>query len=70
MLTEKMTIPGMGFNGLFQDTEGNVFGIIEVTMIYIIQIFNSPLKEVWKAWTEPESSNEMVGSKELHSTSC
>jgi uncharacterized protein len=24
MLTEKMTIPGMGFNGLFQDTEGNV----------------------------------------------
>jgi len=55
MLTDKMIIPGMGFNGLFQDTEGNVFGIIEITMIFITQIFNSPLSDVWKAWTEPES---------------
>ena len=27
MLTDKMAIPGMGFNGLFKDTEGNVSGI-------------------------------------------
>ncbi len=63
MLTEKMTIPGMGFNGLFQDTEGNVFGIIEVTMIFIVQIFNSPLKDVWRAWTEPESIKKWWGPK-------
>ncbi len=44
MLTEKMTIPGMGFNGLFQDTEGNVFGIIEITMIYIITNFQFTIK--------------------------
>ena len=29
MLTEKMEVPGMGFTGSFQDTEGNIFGIIE-----------------------------------------
>ncbi len=63
MLTEKMTIPGMGFNGLFQDTEGNVFGIIEITMIYIIKTFNSPIKDVWKAWTEPESVKNWWGPK-------
>lgn len=63
MLTEKMTIPGMGFNGLFQDTEGNVFGIIEITMLYITHIFNSPLNEVWKAWTEPKSVMKWWGPK-------
>jgi uncharacterized protein YndB with AHSA1/START domain len=55
MLTDKMPIQGMGFNALFQDTEGNEFGMIEVTMIYFIQIFDSPISKVWKAWTEPES---------------
>jgi uncharacterized protein YndB with AHSA1/START domain/predicted enzyme related to lactoylglutathione lyase len=63
MLTEKMAIPGMGFNGLFQDTEGNISGIIEITMLYIIQIFDSPLSKVWKAWTEPESVKEWWGPK-------
>ena len=63
MLTEKMTIPGMGFNGLFQDTEGNVFGIIEITMVYINQIIDSPLSKVWKAWTEPESVMKWWGPK-------
>jgi predicted enzyme related to lactoylglutathione lyase len=29
MLTEKMTIPGQGTMGSFQDTEGNVFVIME-----------------------------------------
>ena len=53
MLTDKMPIPGMGFNALFQDTEGNEFGMIEITMIYTTQIFNAPLSKVWKAWTEP-----------------
>ncbi len=28
-LSEKMTVPNMGFTGSFQDTEGNIFGIIE-----------------------------------------
>ena len=55
MLTEKMPIQGMGFNALFQDTEGNEFGMIEITMIYITQIFNAPVSKVWKAWTEPDS---------------
>jgi len=65
MLTEKMTIPGMGFNGLFQDTEGNIFGIIEVTMIFIVKVFNSPLKDVWRAWTEPESIKKWWGPKDF-----
>ncbi len=30
MLTEKMTIPGTGFTGAFQDSEGNIMGIIEI----------------------------------------
>ncbi len=63
MLTEKMTIPGMGFNGLFQDTEGNVFGIIEITMLFITHIFDSPLNEMWKAWTKPESVMKWWGPK-------
>ena len=63
MLTEKMTIPGMGFNGLFEDTEGNVSGIIEITMLYIIQIFDSPVSKVWNAWTEPESVKEWWGPR-------
>ena len=29
MLSEKLEVPGMGFTGSFQGTEGNVFGIIE-----------------------------------------
>ena len=32
MLTEKMIIPGIGFTGSFQDTEGNVLAIIEPNM--------------------------------------
>lgn len=32
MLTEKMEIPNMGFMGSFQDTEGNIFAIMEPTM--------------------------------------
>ena len=44
MLTGKMPIPDMGFNALFQDT-GNIFGMIEITMIYITQIFNAPLNK-------------------------
>ncbi len=63
MLTEKMTIPGMGFNGLFKDTEGNEFGIIEITMIYVTQIFDAPLSKVWKAWTEPERVMKWWGPK-------
>ncbi len=63
MLTEKMPIPGMGFNGLFKDTEGNVSGIIEITMIYITQIFDSPLSDVWKAWTESERIKKWWGPK-------
>jgi uncharacterized protein len=30
MLTEKMTVPGVGYTGSFQDPEGNIFGIIEM----------------------------------------
>jgi uncharacterized protein len=29
MITEKREVPGMGFNGLFRDSEGNILGIIE-----------------------------------------
>jgi predicted enzyme related to lactoylglutathione lyase len=29
MLTEKLEIPNMGFMGSFQDTEGNIFAIME-----------------------------------------
>lgn len=65
MLTEKMTIPGMGFNGLFQDTEGNVMGIIEVTMLYITRIFNASPEKVWEAWTDPESIKEWWGPKDF-----
>jgi len=32
MLTEKMEISNMGFTGSFQDTEGNIFAIIEPKM--------------------------------------
>jgi len=32
MLTEKMTVPGVGYTGSFQDTEGNILGIIEPKM--------------------------------------
>lgn len=63
MLTEKMLIPGMGFNGMFKDTEGNEFGIIEITAIYMTYIFDSPLNEVWKAWTEPETIKKWWGPK-------
>lgn len=34
MLTEKMTIPGIGYNGTFQDPEGNILGILETSMEY------------------------------------
>ena len=63
MLTEKMPITGMGFNGLFQDTEGNEFGIIEITTIYLAPIFNAPLNKVWEAWTKPESMMKWWGPK-------
>jgi uncharacterized protein YndB with AHSA1/START domain/predicted enzyme related to lactoylglutathione lyase len=63
MLTDKMQIQGMGYNSLFQDTEGNEFGMIEVTMIYITQIFDTSLDKVWKAWTEPESVMKWWGPK-------
>jgi len=65
MLTEKMPIPGMGFNGLFQDTEGNVLGIIEITMIFITRTFNAPKDEVWKAWTDQESVKHWWGPKDF-----
>jgi uncharacterized protein YndB with AHSA1/START domain/predicted enzyme related to lactoylglutathione lyase len=65
MLTEKMEIPGMGFTGQFQDTEGNIMGIIEITMIYITRTFNAPPEEVWKAWTDPESVKYWWGPKEF-----
>lgn len=55
MLSEKMTIPDMGYTGSFQDTEGNIMGIMEITMLYITRIFDAPLKKVWKAWTDPEN---------------
>ena len=32
MLTEKMGIPGIGYTGTFQDTEGNIFLIVEFKM--------------------------------------
>ena len=35
--------------------------MIEITMIYTTQIFNAPLNEVWKAWTEPESVKKWWG---------
>lgn len=63
MLTDKMPIPDMGFTGLFQDTEGNVMGIIEITMLYMTRIFDSPVEEVWKAWTEPDSIMKWWGPK-------
>lgn len=65
MLTEKMDIPGMGFNGFFQDTEGNVMGIIEITMLYITKIFSSPPEKVWKAWTDPERVKTWWGPKDF-----
>lgn len=34
MLSEKMTIPGIGYNGTFQDPEGNILGILEISMEY------------------------------------
>ncbi|MCE5213134.1 MAG: VOC family protein [Methanobacterium sp.] len=30
MLTSKMTVPNTGYTGVFQDTEGNIMGIIEI----------------------------------------
>lgn len=30
ILQEKQTIPGVGYIALFQDTEGNIFGIIQM----------------------------------------
>lgn len=32
MLSKKMKVPKMGYMGIFQDTEGNVFSIIEAKM--------------------------------------
>ena len=32
MLTEKMEIPMMGYTGSFQDSEGNIFAILEPKM--------------------------------------
>lgn len=68
MLTEKMTIPDMGYTGSFQDTEGNILGIIEVTMLYLTRTFCAPLEKVWKAWTEPEAIKEWWGPREYTST--
>jgi uncharacterized protein YndB with AHSA1/START domain len=65
MVTEKMEIPGMGFTGLFQDTEGNIMGIIEITMIFITRVFNTPPEKVWKAWTEPENVKHWWGPKDF-----
>lgn len=64
MLTEKMPIPGMGFNGLFQDTEGNVLGIIEITMIYITRHFDAAPEDVWEAWTDPEHVKKWLAPKD------
>lgn len=61
MLTDKMEIPGMGFTGLFKDTEGNIMGIIEITMLLITRVFNAPPEEVWKVWTEPEAVKQWFG---------
>lgn len=63
MLTDKYSIPGMGYTGLFQDTEGNVMGIIEITMLYITKAFNARRSELWKAWTEPESVTKWWGPR-------
>lgn len=63
MLTGKMSIPGMGYNGLFQDIEGNIFGIIEVTMVYITRIFDASLEDVWNAWTKPDHVKKWFGPK-------
>jgi uncharacterized protein YndB with AHSA1/START domain len=63
MLTEKMTIPDMGFTGSFQDTEGNVMAIIEITMLFITRTFHAPLGKVWAAWTDPESIKKWWGPK-------
>lgn len=65
MLTDKMTIPGMGYTGSFQDTEGNILGIIEITMLYITRIFNAPPEKIWKVWTEPESIKHWWGPKDF-----
>jgi uncharacterized protein YndB with AHSA1/START domain len=65
MLTDKMEIPGMGFTGLFQDTEGNIMGIIEITMIFITRVFNAPPGEVWKVWTEPDAFKEWFGPQDF-----
>ena len=34
-------------------------------MMYITQIFDSPLNKVWKAWTEPESVKKWWGPKDF-----
>ena len=31
MLSKKLEVPELGFTGMFQDTEGNILGIIEYT---------------------------------------
>ena len=64
MLTEKMAIPDMGYTGSFQDTEGNVMAIIEVTMLFITRTFDAPLEKVWDAWTNPETLKKWWGPKE------
>ncbi|CEL24527.1 SRPBCC domain-containing protein [Methanobacterium formicicum] len=63
MLTEKMTIPDMGYTGSFQDTEGNVMGIIEVTLLFIIRTFPASLEKVWEAWTDPETIKKWWGPR-------
>ncbi len=65
MLTGKMTIPDMGYTGSFQDTEGNVMAIIEITMLYITRIFDAPLEKVWKAWSDPEIVKKWWGPKDF-----
>lgn len=65
MLTEKMTIPDMGYTGSFEDSEGNVMSIIEITTIYIIRVFDAPLEKVWKAWTDPEIFKQWWGPKDF-----
>ncbi|MDD1774176.1 MAG: SRPBCC domain-containing protein [Methanobacterium sp.] len=65
MLTEKMTIPDMGYTGSFQDTEGNVMEIIETTMLFITRTFDAPLEKVWKAFTDPETVKKWWGPKDF-----
>lgn len=65
MLTDKMTIPDMGYTGSFQDTEGNVLAIIEITMMYTTRIIDAPLEKVWKAWTDPEIFKQWIGPKDF-----